>query len=293
MIKFHYQVKKIITAANKFILMMNESFNHFLNLMALVLPSNKKKNRMKKLLPIFAMQLFTAAGHAQILKGVLNKVVKKDSTGKTVINKDILAGNNLSNDDIINGLKEALRVGTDSSTKKLSKLDGYFADAAIKILMPEEALKVEKTLRSLSMGNMIDKAILSMNRAAEDAAKGVGNIFWNSIKKMTITDGLQILKGSDTAATAYLKKTTTAELTNKFKPVIDSSLKKFDATKYWADVFNAYNKVSLKKVNPDLTGYVTDKALSGLFYNIALQEQKIRNNPAAQVTDILKKVFGK
>ncbi len=249
---------------------------------------------MKKLLPVIAFLCLNAANtQAQILKNVLNKVVKKDSTGKTVLNKDILTNKSLSNDDIISGLKEALRVGTDSSSKKLGKLDGYFADAAIKILMPAEAQKVEKSLRSLGMGNMVDKAILSMNRAAEDAAKGVGNIFWNSIKQMSITDGLQILKGSDTAATAYLKKTTTAELTQKFSPVIDSSLKKFDATKYWADVFNAYNKVSLKKVNPDLTGFVTEKALSGLFYNIALQEQKIRKDPAAQVTDILKKVFGK
>lgn len=248
---------------------------------------------MKKLIPVLVMLFVTAAGNAQILKNVVNNVVKKDSTGKTVINKDILAGKNLSNDDIINGLKEALRVGTDSSSKKLGKLDGYFADAAIKILMPAEAQKAEKTLRGLGMGNLVDKAILSMNRAAEDAAKGVGNIFWNSIKQMSITDGLQILKGSDTAATSYLKKTTTTELTGKFKPVIDSSLKKFDATKYWADVFNAYNKVSLKKVSPDLTGYVTEKALGGLFYNIALQEQKIRKDPAAQVTYILKKVFGK
>jgi hypothetical protein len=248
---------------------------------------------MKKLLPVLSMVFITACGQAQILNNVLNKVVKKDSAGKAIIKKDILAGKNLSNDDIVSGLKEALRVGTDSSSKKLAKLDGYFADAAIKILMPAEAQKAEKTLRSLGMGSMVDKAIVSMNRAAEDAAKGVGNIFWNSIQQMSITDGLQILKGSDTAATSYLKKTTTTELTSKFKPVIDSSLKKFDATKYWADVFNAYNKVSLKKVNPDLTGYVTEKALSGLFYNIALQEQKIRNDPAAQVTEILKKVFGK
>lgn len=248
---------------------------------------------MKQLIPVMLMLFIMANGNAQILNNVLNKVVKKDSAGKTIINKNILAGKNLSNDDIVSGLKEALRVGTDSSSKKLGNLNGYFADAAIKILMPAEAQKAERTLRNLGMGSMVDKAILSMNRAAEDAAKGVGNIFWNSIKQMSITDGLQILKGSDTAATSYLKKTTTTELTSKFKPIIDSSLKKFDATKYWADVFNAYNKVSLKKVNPDLTGYVTEKALSGLFYNIALQEQKIRKDPAAQVTDILKKVFGK
>jgi Protein of unknown function (DUF4197) len=226
---------------------------------------------------------------AQVFKDVLNKVVKKDSaTGKTVINNPIQTGKGLSNDDIVSGLKEALRVGTDSSTKKLGKTDGFFADAAIKILMPAEAQKAEKTLRSLGMGSLVDKAILSMNRAAEDAAKGVGTIFWNSIKQMSITDGLQILRGSDTAATGYLKKTTTTELSNKFRPVIDSSLKKFDATKYWNDVFTAYNKFSAKKVNPDLTAYVTEKALGGLFYNIALEEQKIRKDPAAQVTGILK-----
>ncbi|MFN8253449.1 MAG: DUF4197 domain-containing protein [Ferruginibacter sp.] len=249
---------------------------------------------MKKRLPLLALAcVIITNSEAQIFKDVLNKVVKKDSSGKTVITNPINTGKGLSNDDIVSGLKEALRVGTDSSSKKLGKIDGYFADAAIKILMPAEAQKVEKTLRSLGMGNLVDKAVLSMNRAAEDAAKGVGSIFWNSIKQMSISDGLQILRGSDTAATAYLKKTTTTELTNKFRPVIDSSLKKFDATKYWADVFNAYNKVSLKKVNPDLVGYVTDKAMGGLFYNIALQEQKIRKDPAAQVTDILKKVFGK
>jgi hypothetical protein len=251
---------------------------------------------MKKLSTCLVVSvLFFAQLQAQGIKGLLNKVTKKDSAGKSILSKVQLptSTKSLSNDDIINGLKEALRVGTDSSSKKLGKLDGYFADAAIKILMPPEAQKVEKTLRSVGMGSLVDKAVLSMNRAAEDAAKGVGNIFWNSIKQMSITDGLQILKGSDTAATGYLKKTTTAELTTKFRPVIDSSLKKIDATKYWNDVFSAYNKISLKKVNPDLAGYVTEKALSGLFYNIALEEQKIRKDPAAQVTDILKKVFGK
>jgi Protein of unknown function (DUF4197) len=252
---------------------------------------NKKYSMNKIYICLVVASSFLLHTNAQGLKGLLDKVVKKDSAGKTILNKT-LPGAGLSNDDIVSGLKEALRVGTDSSSKKLGKLDGYFADAAIKILMPAEAQKVEKTLRGLGMGSMVDKAILSMNRGAEDAAKGVGNIFWNSIKQMNVTDGLQILRGSDTAATSYLKKTTTAELVTKFRPVIDSSLAKFDATKYWNDVFSAYNKVSLKKVNTDLTAYVTEKALSGLFYNIALQEQKIRKDPAAQVTGILKKVFG-
>lgn len=219
---------------------------------------------------------------AQILKDVLNKV-SKTSSGQ---------GSNLSNEDIISGLKDALRVGTDSSSKRLSKMDGFFKDAAIKILMPDEAKKVERTLRNFGMGSLVDKAILSMNRAAEDAASGVGNIFWDAIKQMSITDGLKILRGGDFAATDFLKSVTTKQLTEKFRPVIETSLVKVDATKYWKDVFTNYNRFSKDQVNTDLTAYVTERALNGLFYNISLEEQKIRKNPAAQVTDILKKVFG-
>ena len=237
-----------------------------------------------------------ASIHAQGFGDLMKKVTRKDSTGKSATDKifssSSTTGSSLSNADIISGLKEALRIGTDSSSKKLSKLDGFFSDAAIKIMMPAEAQKVEKSLRNLGMGKLVDKAVLSMNRAAEDAASGVGNIFWNSIKQMSITDGLQILRGGDFAATDYLKRMTTAELTTKFKPVIESSLTKMDATKYWNDVFLTYNKFSAIKVNPDLTAYVTERAMAGLFYNISLEEQRIRKDPAAQVTGILKKVFG-
>lgn len=237
---------------------------------------------MKKILLLLFILLITSQLlQAQLFKDVLNKVSKTSGSGS-----------NLSNDDIISGLKDALRVGTDSSTKKLSRMDGFFKDAAIKILMPEEAKKVERTLRSFGMGNMVDKAILSMNRAAEDAASGVGTIFWDAIKGMSITDGLKILRGGDFAATDFLKTVTTKQLTEKFRPVIEASLVKMDATKYWKDVFTNYNRFSNEPVNTDLAAYVTEKALSGLFYNIGLQEQKIRKDPAAQVTDILKKVFG-
>lgn len=239
---------------------------------------------MKRIIVLFTLAFLSFQSiSAQGVKGLFDKVTKA-TTGST---------GSLSNDDIINGLKEALRVGTDSSTKKLSKLNGFFADAAIKILMPEEAKKMEKTLRNFGMGSLVDKAILSMNRAAEDAANGVGNIFWDAIKQMSIKDGLQILRGGDFAATDYLKTMTTKELTEKFRPVIEASLVKVDATKYWKDVFTAYNRFSASPVNTDLNAYVTEKALGGLFYNISLQEQKIRKDPAAQVTDILKKVFGK
>ena len=240
---------------------------------------------MKKILVLSVMAFISVQSiQAQGVKGLFDKI-KSATSGES--------GSNLSNDDIISGLKEALRVGTDSSEKKLSKLDGFFGDAAIKILMPEEAKKVEKTLRNFGMGSLVDKAILSMNRAAEDAANGVGNIFWTAIKGMSIKDGLQILRGGDFAATDYLKSVTTAELTEKFRPVIEAALVKADATKYWKDVFTNYNRFSKDQINTDLTAYVTERALSGLFYNIGLEEQKIRKDPAAQVTDILKKVFAK
>jgi len=235
---------------------------------------------MKKILLYLVLVFLTGSTtQAQIIKDILNKATKSTQ------------GSSLSNEDIISGLKDALRVGTDSSAKKLSKLDGFFGDAAIKILMPEEAKKVERTLRNFDMGSVVDKAILSMNRAAEDAASGVGNIFWDAIKGMSITDGVKILRGGDFAATDYLKSVTTRQLTKKFRPVIEASLVKMDATKYWKDVFTNYNRFSKDQVNTDLTAYVTERALSGLFYNISLQEQKIRKDPAAQVTDILKKVF--
>ena len=198
----------------------------------------------------------------------------------------------LSNAEIVQGLKEALRVGADTSTKKLSLLNGFFGDYMIKILMPPEALKVEKTLRDVGLGKTVDKAVLSMNRAAEDATKYVGDILWNSIKSMSIQDALGILRGGDFAATEYLKRTTTAQLTASFRPVIERSLKNVDATKYWDDVFTVYNKFSKTPVNTDLGGYVTERALSGLFYHIGLQEQKIRKDPVARVTEILKRVFG-
>ena len=250
---------------------------------------------MKK---IFLLQILIVLVYgnlsAQGIGGILKKATTTDSTGKNGISKLFTksSSNSLSNDDIIAGLKEALRVGTDSSCKKLSRSNGFFGDAAIKLLMPAEAQNVEKQLRSVGLGILVDKAILSMNRAAEDAANGVGDIFWTSIKQMSIQDGVQILNGNDIAATTYLQKTTTSELIQKFKPVIDASLIKTDATKYWKDVFSNYNRFSKDKVNPDLTVYVTERALAGLFLNIGLQEQKIRKDPSAQVTGILKKVFG-
>jgi hypothetical protein len=212
-------------------------------------------------------------------------------TAKSILNS--VGNGNLTNAEVVQGLKEALRVGTDSSAYHLGLLDGFYKDDMIKILMPPEAQKVEKTLRSVGMGNVVDKAVLSMNRAAEDASKYVGAIFLNAIQKMTIQDAFGILRGGDRAATDYLKRTTSDQLTAAFTPIVSKSLDYTDATKYWKDVFSVYNRFSSTPVNTNLTAYVTQKALDGLFYHIGLEEQKIRKDPAAQVTEILKKVFGK
>jgi len=202
----------------------------------------------------------------------------------------------LSNLDVASGLKEALDKGVQSATQKLSVTDGFFKNAVLKILMPPEAQKAEKTLRNMGLGGQVDQAILSMNRAAEDASKSAAPIFIDAVKQMTITDAIGILKGGDSSATTYLRVKTSPALIAAFTPVIKTSLEKVDATKYWNTIFSAYNKVANpfggKKVNPDLVAYVTEKALAGIFYEIAQEEVNIRKNPVARTTDILKKVFG-
>ena len=241
---------------------------------------------MKKLLLLSLFSISIYSSQAQIFKGLIKKV-----TGDT--SKTSSTGSGLSNADIVSGLKEALNTGTQASTNKLSSVDGFLKDAAVKILLPPEAQKVEKTLRSLGMGNLVDNAITSLNRSAEDASKKAAPIFLSAIKNMSITDALGILKGGDTSATSYLRKSTTDQLTAAFRPVIDSSLAKTGATKHWSTLFNTYNKVSLTKVNPDLTAYVTDKAMAGIFYYVAAEEKNIRKDPGAYASSIIKKVFGK
>ena len=210
---------------------------------------------------------------------------------KSLVNK--AKGGNLSADEIGAGLKEALSIGAQNGANKLSAVDGFFANAAIKVLMPPEAQKVEATLRKVGMGKLVDDAILSMNRAAEDASKSAAPIFVDAIKSMSIQDAVGILKGSDTAATGYLRGKTTSALTSAFRPVIEGALQKTGATKHWQTVMEAYNKIPLtSKVNPDLSGYVTEKALGGMFIQVADEEKKIRKDPAARVTETLKKVFG-
>lgn len=247
---------------------------------------------MKK---IFAFTFFVST-IAISSQAQFKNILKKDSSGKSGISKIIqktTSSSSLSNDEIVQGLKEALDVGANNASKQLSSVDGFFKDAAIKILMPPEALKAEKKLRSLGMGKLVDDAILSMNRAAEDASKNAAPIFVNAIKQMSIQDAVGILKGSDTAATGYLRNKTTSPLTEAFRPVIETSLAKVNATKYWNTVFTTYNKFTADKINPDIAAYVTEKSLSGIFHQVGLEEQKIRKDPMARTTDILKKVFAK
>ena len=259
------------------------------------------KKMIKSLLLAGVVAGAASGVRAQSLEDLFNAVKNggSKSTTNTNSNTNTNTGNNkagsgLSNTDIASGLKEALKIGAQNASNKLSMTDGFFKNAALKILLPKEAQQVEKTLRSIGMGSVVDKAILSMNRAAEDAAKQAAPIFINAITSMSITDGINILRGGSNAATTYLKGKTTSALTTAFQPVIQKSLNKVGAPDIWKTVFGTYNKLPIaqNKVNPDLTGYVTERALSGIFTSIGEEEAKIRNNPAAQVTGLLQKVFG-
>lgn len=202
-------------------------------------------------------------------------------------------GGSLTNDEIIQGLKEALQVGISNGSSQASAVDGYFKNNLIKLAFPPDVQRVEAKLRQIGLGNEVDKFVLSLNRAAEDAAKKSKPIFVKAITSMTIQDALGILKGDSTAATKYLQRTTNQELYNQFFPVVDSTLQLNNATKYYADLVNTYNKIPLvQKVNPDLKQYATQKAIDGLFVLISQEERKIRKDPVARVNDILKKVFG-
>ena len=200
----------------------------------------------------------------------------------------------LTEKDAVAGIREALVTGTRESVNIVSKVNGYFANPEIKIPFPQEAKDIESQLRAIGLGSQVDEVVTSINRAAEDAAKSAEPVFVSAITSMSITDAINIVKGSNDAATRYLEKTTSPELKGKFSPIIKASLDKVDATRLWTEVIKQYNQIPfVKKQNPDLTIYVTDKAITGLFVMVAKEEAKIRKDPAAQVTDLLKKVFGK
>jgi len=198
----------------------------------------------------------------------------------------------LSESDVAAGLKEALVKGTGTGTATASKLDGYFKNPRLRIPFPPKITKVETKLRQLGMNSLVDDFILSLNRGAEKAATEAKPIFVDAITSMTVKDAWGILKGEDDAATNYLRRTTSTSLEAAFKPVIKTSLEAVDATKYFTKIINTYNKIPLvEKVNPNLEDYVTDKAMSGLFLLIEDEEGKIREDPVARTSELLKKVF--
>lgn len=232
---------------------------------------------MRQLIFIAAMIVLTEGAVAQLN---LNKL------------KKTLSGESLTTEEIGEGLKEALTSGVSKGSDLVSQLDGYYKNPEIKIPFPPEVKQVESRLRQIGLGSEVDKFIESLNRGAEDAAKEAKPIFVSAIKQMTIQDAWAILKGEQDAATQYLNRTTSPLLKDKFKPVIQNSLNKVNATKYYSDLVNTYNKIPLvQKVNPNLDDYATEKAIQGLFVMIAKEEKNIRANPGARTTELLKKVF--
>ncbi len=220
-----------------------------------------------------------------------NKLKKQ---GQSIV-KQVNAGNNpLSNDEIIEGLREALTVGSNNASKAAAAVDGYYKNPKLYIPFPSEAKKMEQMLRSFGQEKLVNDFLLSLNRAAEDAAKEAAPIFVNAVKGMSIADGLSILNGKDDAATQYLKQNTQALLLEKFKPIVENSLHKVSATKYWEQLVVAYNRIPMvEKMNPNLSEYATQKAIDGIFIVVAEEELQIRKNPAARVSAILKKVFNR
>jgi Protein of unknown function (DUF4197) len=204
------------------------------------------------------------------------------------------AGTGISNAEAGNGIKEALAQGIAKSVLQLNTTDGFFKDAIYKVLLPPDAKKIENTLRSLGFNNMVDKAILQINRGAEDAAGYAKPIFVDAIKSMTLSDAIGLVRNGDTSATHFFRDKTTDKLIAAFAPVIKSSLDKTEATKYYSEMVTKYNNlpITFKKVNPDLTGYVTERATNALFNLIAKEEVNIRTNLAARTSDLLRKVFG-
>jgi Protein of unknown function (DUF4197) len=203
-------------------------------------------------------------------------------------------GTGISNAEAGNGIKEALAQGIAKSVLQLNTADGFFKDAIYKVLLPPDAKKIENTLRSLGFNSMVDKAILQINRGAEDAAGYAKPIFVDAIKSMTLNDAIGLIRNGDTSATHFFREKTTDKLMAAFAPVIKSSLDKTEATKYYSEMVTKYNNlpITFKKVNPDLTGYVTERATNALFNLIAKEEVNIRTNLAARTSDLLKKVFG-
>ena len=230
---------------------------------------------MKKVALIIGITLFVSCAELQ-------QVVNQLPTGTTT----------LGNEEIGSGLRAALENGISKQVSRLTKTDGFFKNDLVKILLPEELRKVDKTLRDIGLDNLADEGLKVLNRAAEDAVAEATPIFVNAVKEITFTDAKAILLGDDNAATTFLENKTTTELYDKFNPVIKSSFEKVGADKIWASLISKYNAIPLtSNVNPDLTDYVTQEALKGVFTMIAVEEKEIRTKSSSRTTELLKKVF--
>ena len=196
--------------------------------------------------------------------------------------------------EAVTGIRQALDKGVSLGISVLNKEDGFFGNNAYKLFLPPDARKIENVMRDIGLGRTVDKAILQINRAAEDAVGYAAPIFTEAIREMTIQDAWNIIRGEQDAATRYFREKTTAKLTAAFTPIIQRSLDRLEATRHYADLINGYNRLptTFNKLNPDLPSYVTEKAVDALFDQIAKEEANIRANPRARTTEILKKVFG-
>tara|TARA_B110000046_G_scaffold31498_1_gene33465 strand:+ start:10435 stop:11181 length:747 start_codon:yes stop_codon:yes gene_type:complete len=231
---------------------------------------------------LFSSVILSCGAVNEIMKGV-EEVINDAGTTNSVP----------SNLEIGTGLKEALMKGTTNGVSNLSEAGGYLNSPQFKIPFPKDAQKIESTLRNLGLGGEVDKVIVSLNRAAEDAVTEAKPLFVNAIKQMTFADVKNILMGDNMAATNYLKNKTSSQLQAAFQPKIQASLNKVNATKYWDDVLSRYNKIPLvTKLDPDLNSFVTEQAIKGLFTKIAQEESAIRANPVERTTGLLQKVFG-
>ena len=205
-----------------------------------------------------------------------------------------IPNNGVSEKDASLGIKQALTQGITKAVLNLNKTDGFYGNDLYKMLLPPDSQKAEKALRRIGLGSQVDKAVLAINRGAEDAVGSASPIFTKAIREMTVTDALSIVRGNKDAATQYFRRKTSQELIAAFTPPVKTSLDKTNATRYYTDLANTYNRLptSFEKVNPDLTNYVVGKAVDALFDQIAKEEANIRANPVARTTEILKKVFG-
>lgn len=236
------------------------------------------------------------AASAQIRLPKLGDILKTTTTRTTTTTTTTRAGStgSITQDEAARGLKEALSLGISKGADQASQPDGFYLNRLIRIPFPPDAQRVANTLRSIGLGGQVDRFELTLNRGAEDAAKSAKPIFLAAIRSLTFKDVWGILTGEQDAATNYLKRTTTQQLTVAFKPIIQQSLDKVGATRYYTDLTTRYNRIPLvTPVQTDLNQYATDKAIGGLFTLIAQEEANIRENPVARTTELLKRVFGR